>query len=407
MQLSSGARQFCAWAACVGVATGVICEPAWAEPQVAAGASLFHEGGGPLSMTVLTPEVAAEVPLGESWVVSADWDADVVSGASVAVVDAPAGDVDAIASASVSDVRHVLGGGLKLQDGQSSIGAHYHYGFENDYRSHSIEVSARTELYDRNTSLEISYARSFDRVCDTPDASEPVVKPRMDSSDGCFRDDVNRRERALAVHNFQAAYTQAWTPILSSQLTLTAQLLHGFQANPYRAVSVGRVAAQEHHPEDRARYAATLGLRLWIKPLSGALQPQLRFYRDTWDVLSWTAELAYEQSLGGGLRLRGRGRYYAQTGAVFYSDDYVLQPKGQYFTGDRELSPMQSVMLGGQLVWTVPADEQGEVLGFLGGLELVLKGDLIKSTFDQFHYDRVAVPNDTALLFALTLLAGF
>jgi hypothetical protein len=68
---------------------------------------------------------------------------------------------------------------------------------------------------------------------------------------------------------------------------------------------------------------------------------------------------------------------------------------------------MQSVMLGGQLVWTIPADDQGEVLGFLGGLELVLKGDLIKSTFDEFHYDRVAVPNDTALLFALTLLAGF
>jgi hypothetical protein len=404
MQLTRRAQLLAAW---VSLMTGALCGPASAQPQVAAGASVFHEGGGPLNMTVLTPEVAADVPLGDSWVVSADWDADVVSGASVAVVDAPAGDVDAIASASVRDVRHVLGGGLELQDGQSSIAAGYHYGFENDYRSHSVAVSARTELYDRNTSLEIAYTRSFDRVCDTPDASEPVVKPRMDSSEGCFRDDVARRERELSVHSFQGVYTQAWTPILSSQLTLTAQLLHGFQANPYRGVSVGRVAAQEHHPEDRARYAVGLGVRLWIEPLAGALQPQLRFYRDTWDVLSWTAELAYEQGLGGGLRLRGRGRYYSQSGAAFYSDDYVLQPQGQYFTGDRELSPMQSVMLGGQLVWTVPADDQGEVLGFLGGLELVLKGDLIKSRWDEFHYDRVAVPNDTALLFALTLLAGF
>jgi hypothetical protein len=405
MQLTSGACR--SPVLIVALMSGVFCGAAAAQPQVAAGTSVFLEGGGPLNMTVLTPEVAADVPLGESWVVSADWDADIVSGASVAVVDAPAGDVDAIASASVSDVRHVLGGGLKLQDGQSSIGASYHYGFENDYRSHAIDVSARTELYDRNTSFEIGYARSFDRVCDIPDASEPVVKPRMDSSDGCFQDDVERRERELSVHSFQAAYTQAWTPILSSQLTLTAQLLRGFQANPYRGVSVGRVAAQEHHPDDRARYAVGLGVRLWLKPLSGALQPQLRFYRDTWDILSWTAELAYEQSLGRGLRLRGRGRYYWQSGAAFYSDDYVLQPKGQYFTGDRELSPMQSVMLGGQLVWTVPADEEGEVLGFLGGLELVLKGDLIKSTFDEFHYDRATVPNDTALLFALTLLAGF
>jgi hypothetical protein len=205
----------------------------------------------------------------------------------------------------------------------------------------------------------------------------------------------------------QAAWIQAWTPILSIQTTASAQLLDGFQANPYRAVSIGRAAAQEHHPQNRARYALGVAGRLWIKPLSGALQPQLRLYRDTWDLHSWTAELAYEQTLGGGLRLRGRGRYYGQNGAAFYSDDYVLQPRGQYFTGDRELSPMRSLLLGAQLVWVVPANERGEVLGLLSGLEIVLKADLLRSFFDEFHYDRVAVPNDTAVLGALTFLAGF
>lgn len=378
-----------------------------AQAQVSAGASVFREAGGSLDMLVLTPEVAADVQLGERWAVTADWSADVVSGASVAVVDAPAATVDAIASASVHDTRHVLGGGLRLQDGQSSLSAAYHYGFENDYRSHSFDVRARTELYERNTALEISYARSFDRVCDGPDASAPVLKVRLGSSDGCFEDSLTRRQRKLDSHTFQAAWTQAWTPVFGSQLTGTAQLLDGFQANPYRAVSIGRAAAQEHHPEARARYALGLGLRLWIRPLAGALQPQLRVYRDTWDVLSFTAELGYEQTLWRGLRLRGRGRYYTQGAAAFYSDDYVLQPKGQYFTGDRELSPMRSVLLGGQLAWTVPADEEGEVMGFLSALELVLKADLLKSFFDEFHYDRVAVPNDTALLAALTLLANF
>jgi hypothetical protein len=195
--------------------------------------------------------------------------------------------------------------------------------------------------------------------------------------------------------------------VLSTQTSLTAQLLDGFQANPYRGVRIGRASAQEHHPEHRARYAVGVGARLWIEPLSGALQPQLRAYRDTWDVRSLSAELGYEQTMGAGLRVRGRGRYYVQGGAAFYSDDYVLAPRGRYFTGDRELSPMRSALLGAQLTWAVPSDRRGTILGALEELEIVLKGDLLKSWFAEFHYDRVAVPNDLALVGSFSVLAGF
>jgi hypothetical protein len=191
------------------------------------------------------------------------------------------------------------------------------------------------------------------------------------------------------------------------QAAATAQLLNGFQSNPYRAVRIGRGAAQEHHPDDRARYAASVSLRIWIKPLSGALQPSVRVYRDTWDVRSFSGELGYEQSIGSGLRLRARGRFYTQTGAAFYSDDYVLDPRGQYFTGDRELSPMRTVLLGGQFAWSVPSDAQGDVIGFLSSLELLLKADVLESSFPDFHYDRAPVPNTTALIGSLSVLAGF
>ena len=408
MQLRIAAHA-AAWLTCaLTVAPQALC----AQAEVSAGGSVFLERGGPLNMTVLVPEVSADVALTDGLSVNAGWTADVITGASVAVVDAPTASVDAISGASVQDVRHVLGGGVRLHDGQSSLAGSYRYGFENDYRSHSFDVTARTELYERNTALEITYARSFDRVCDGPDASEAVLKPRLDSSEGCFKDAAStaaakRRDVGLNVHTFQGGWTQNLSPDLSMQLTASAALLDGLQANPYRAVVIGRAAAQEHHPDNRARYAFAAGFRLWIEPLSGALQPVLRAYRDTWNVRSLSAELGYEQTLGQGLRLRARGRYYVQTGASFFSDDYVLHPTGQYFTGDRELSPMQSGLLGAQFSWSVPANEQGEVLGFLGSLELTLKGDLLKSWFPSFHYDRAAVPNDTALLGTLSLLAGF
>ena len=391
----------------VGLALWLLPIGAAAQSQISAGTSAFREAGGPLDMLVIIPEVNAEVGLSVGVSVDAAWTADVVSGASVAIVDQPADNVDAISGASVTDVRHELGGGFTLRDGQSALAAGYRYGIEEDYRSHAFSVSARTDLWDHNSGLEITYARAFDSVCDSVDASEPVLKQRLDSSEGCFNDKVeDRKTRKLDLHTAQGVWTQAWTPWLAMQATISAQLLRGFQSNPYRAVRVGRSAAQEHHPEDRARYAFGLGWRVWLEPLSGALQPQLRVYRDTWAVRSLTAELGYEQVIGLGLRMRARGRYYVQTGAAFFSDDYLLEPKGQYFTGDRELSAMKSMLLGGQLTWTVPSNEAGKVWIF-DGLTLTLKGDVLKSWFPEFHYDRVAVPNDMALIGTFSIRADF
>ncbi len=386
--------------------------PAQADAKVGAGTTVFHEPGSNIHMTVLVPQVDADVELTDGFAMQAAWTADVVSGASVAVVDAPAEELDAVTSATVTDMRHVFGGGLRLFGSKSSLSASYSYGFENDYRSHGFDLRARTELFERNTAFELTYARAFDTVCDGPGAPEAVLKPRLDSSDGCFEDagdepEPLRNERDLSLQTFQASWSQNWTPILTMQATATAQVLSGFQVNPYRAVRIGRTAAQEHHPEDRARYALGVALNLWIKPLSGALQGRVRGYRDTWNIRSATAELAYEQVLGSGMRMRVRGRYYAQTAAVFYSDDYVLAPRGQYFTGDRELSAMRSALGGVQLGWSIPADDDGDVLGAFDAFEISAKGDLLKHFFDDFHYDQVKVPNDVALIGTFALSAAF
>ena len=374
-----------------------------AQSSASAGSSVVYEPGSAVNMLVVVPEVDAEVELAEALAVRATWTADVVSGASVAVVDQPAETLDAISSASVTDTRHVLGGALTLRDGQSTLAAGYRYGFESDYRSHGIDVTARTELADRNTGFELAYARSFDSVCDGPDASDPVLKARLPDSDGCFGSGDERKGRELAVHTLQGGVTQNITSWLVLQGTLSAQMLDGFQSNPYRAVRIGRTAAQEHHPENRARYALGIGARVWIEPLSGALQPELRAYRDTWGVRSLTADLGYEQRLVAGLRMRAHARYYLQSGADFYSDDYVRSPRGQYFTGDRELSEMRSLMLGSALRWSPPPADDGEVLGFLDRFTLALELDVLQSSFPDFHYDRVEVPNDLALMGTLAV----
>ena len=397
-------------AAAVGIVLLTAVAPARAESGLGIAATYFHESGGPLSMNVINPSTGLNVDLGDAVAIGASYEADIVSGASVAVVDAPSADVDVIASATkMTDTRHTGGGSLTLRGERTEMTLGYTYGTESDYRSHGISVSGRAEMFERNTALQLSYARGIDRVCNVfqPRAREAVDRRRMDASDGCFANEEDRMEEALSIQTFQGTWTQAWAPVLTTQLTLTAQLLHGQQGNPYRAVWLGRSSAQENHPRDRARYAAGLAARLWIRPLSGAVSVEGRVYRDTWGIESVTGELGYEQSIGEGLRLRVRGRYYTQTAAVFFSDNYTVQPVGQYFTGDRELSPMDSITLGGRIAFSVPPNEEGDVLGLLTQLDLIAKADYIMHSFDEFRYGRAEVPNTDAIVVTLALESVF
>ena len=371
--------------------------------------TLFLEYGGPLRMTVFTPGVSGRIDLGDHVAFSAGWDADIVSGASVAVVDAPASSIDAISTASVTDLRNVGKARLEFRDETTSLRLGYQYGTESDYRSHSFDVSARTELFERNTAFEITYARGFDTVCDLAQdrAQNPVDRQRLPTSDGCYGTAMDRVSRDVSLQTFQGSWSQAWAPVFSTQLSFTAQLVDGFQSNPYRAVWLGRSSAQEHHPDFRARYAIGLGSRLWLKPLKAAVQLDLRAYRDTWDVASITGELAWDQTIGGGLRLRVRGRYYKQTSATFFSDDYSRNPRGEFFTGDRELSAMSSVTVGGRIAWDVPANEEGEVLGFMSSFSLIGKFDYMIYDFTDFSYGAFGVPNNQALVATASIEAGF
>ncbi|MBX3272569.1 MAG: DUF3570 domain-containing protein [Sandaracinaceae bacterium] len=395
-------------AAALALATLVFAAPARADTaQIDLFSTLFYEFGGPLEMLVVNPAARVRANPIPELSLNLSYEADVVSGASVAVVDAPSADVDAITSATrLDDFRSVVSGGLAVQSPVGTLRGGYAYGWESDYTSHSFNLGARTEAFERNTTFDLSYARGFDQVCNLaqPRAQDPVERRRLDVSDGCFDgNDPDRAALDVSLQTFQGSWTQAWAPIFVTQLTVTGQLIDGFQSNPYRAVWLGRSAAQEHHPDNRFRYAASLGARLWVEPLNGSIHAHVRAYRDNWDVRSITAQLSYEQSIGGALRVRGHFRYYRQGAAAFFSDDYALRPRGQYFTGDRELSDMESFMGGLSLVWALTPGTEGADLGPLSSFRLVLKADYIHNEFPSFRYARARVPNVDAIVATLGL----
>jgi len=326
------------------------------ETDVRAGLFLEPSSKGS-RMRVITPSLSLSATPADYITVTAGYAADVVSGASESVKAGPsfADTPDIVSAASVTDLRQVATGGVALHRGHTDVGASYSYGTENDYRSNAITATAGTDFFQRNTKLEFAFGHGFDKVCDLADnkVQAPTTRLALDSSKGCFTSDAARRSVDISTDNFQGAWTQTLTPVLATQLVLTGSIQHGFLSNPYRSVVIGPSGetAQEYHPANRARGAAAVRVKYFVRALDASVGIGVRAYRDTWDILGQTYEVEIEKSVLSFLRVQVRGRYYRQTAAMFWSDDYtggepVHGPRGQYFSGDREVSPLTSWLAG-------------------------------------------------------------
>jgi hypothetical protein len=387
--------------------------------------SVFYEAPTQTHMFVYSPSATVTAsPF--TWLdVAGGWQADVVSGASVSTkaggVYGSANNADVITTASVHDFRNVGLGSITLKPTTvTSVTAGYSYGIEHDYQSNSVNVSARTDAFQHNTQFEVAYAHNFDEVCnrvqDVALQNQPTLWTALENSTGCFTGAANRVLDPISVDTYEASWSQSWTPVFETQLTYTGQLVDGFQSDPYRSVIIGEgVKAQEHVPNDRAREALTARAAYYLRSLKGAIRLSLRAYHDTWAIDSGTAELELEKSLGESVRIMLRGRAYRQDGAVFWSDDYTggappLGPRGQYFTGDRELSPFWSWLGGLRVVWTWAASgrEGGKrILGIIQTLKVAGSGDIQGFSYDQYTLAGVPVSNAFAYVGTASLTLTF
>jgi hypothetical protein len=387
--------------------------------EVDARTTFFHEPAPGSTMTVYTPSTDLTARPWEALSVSAGWEADIVSGASERIKAGPLSrttGADVVTGASVKDVRHQFRGSVTVKRDDTQVSAGGSTSNENDYRSRTLHASLQTDLFQHDTQIELAYAHSWDSVCDVVHTAntDATLRRPLDTSIGCFQPSAqDRTEHPIRTDAFQVTWTQAFTPVFMTQLVFTGQLQNGFLSDPYRAVvlSASGQFAQEHHPDNRAREALAARAAYYLRAIKGALRFGVRGYRDTWDVWSATVDLEAEKYVLPWLRLRGTGRYYRQSGALFWSDDYTGgEPahgqRGQYWSGDRELSPFSSFLIGARILGSWPAGDH-RIGGIFQGLEAAAAFDVILYNYTDFTLSGREPQDTRAYVGALSVTASF
>jgi hypothetical protein len=346
-------------------------------------------------VNVVHPQLDLGTTLGPDFHLAAGYEVDIVSGATPALFGPRTGGVDTVTTATpFSDTRHQFHGALSYLRPASSWSFGGSYGFEHDYKSATVTGGATTDLLDHNFTLGLSYTHNFDRVCDANNegiGDQPLDLRPLTSSAHCFTDAADVSTQKLAIDTFQPSLSWTATPKLLLQIGSTIQILDGFQSNPYRSVLVGMQhrTPQEHLPQFRQRYAVYLRGVYAFPAVRGSGLMMARYYQDSWAVQAVSAEAELNKYFGPALLLTLRGRYHDQTGASFYRDGrgYLeLGPGGQYWTGDRELSPMSNYLVGGKLTLIRhPGQEQS---AWFVEMEGAVKYELL-----LYHLDSPDAPN--------------
>jgi hypothetical protein len=229
-------------------------------------------------------------------------------------------------------IEQGLGGG-------SAVALNAYRSQEVDYISNSVLTTYTQELFARNTSLTIRGQFNSDQV-------------------GEILDDGGVLNRPKHVYTGIANLSQLLSPTTVADLAYDYVLVDGFQSDPYRQVSVrdndGVVTqTDELHPANRTRQAATGKLSQSIPSIEAALIGSYRYYFDTWDVHSHTVEMKLNKYVLKDLVLGIDYRYYVQTGAYFWHEQYAGDQylQSSLRTADYKLKPFTSNNVGFSLTW--------------------------------------------------------
>ena len=297
----------------------------------------YYDGGG---TEVNGPALLVRKSIGDSVSVYGSYYSDAVSGASIDVVTT---------ASPYKDKRNEYGLGVDYLRRNTTVSFSYSYSKESDYLSDTFGLKVAHELFDAMTTVSLGYRTGHDTVM-------------RNGTD--FMDEVNRYQYRLGV-------SQVLTKRFVLNLDYEGTLEDGYLNSPYRAARLNDLLVPEHYPRTRDSYAFALrgvyGFSVDEGQLKSSLRAGYRYFWDTWQIQAHTLEVAYQRYLGSRWIGEANLRYYSQSAASFYSDNFTQSQT--YMARDKELSTFDSYALGIKGTWWFyrnPENQRRASLNFTG-----------------------------------------
>lgn len=267
------------------------------------------------------------------------------------------------AAGTTSDIRNELMVGFTHQFGNFvGMEMYYDYSKESDYTSNTPTITLKKDLFEKNTTLTLSYSRNIDLVY------------------GRYMDNSEPRN----TDNYFFGITQILSPVDLVQLGYSGSRVRGFTSEGTRLVPISpTTAAQctdkspgscepERFPDFRLRNAVIFGASHYFEGGfmdRSSIKFTYRYYNDDWSIVSNTEELEYNKYLTDQTRVGLDLRYYSQTQAFFVKDVYAVSD--QYLSASPQLQKFNSQLAGLMLSHTMKPIPKTSSFSFLSDGSIV------------------------------------
>lgn len=235
--------------------------------------------------------------------------------------------IDVVTTASpYKDRRTERSVGVDYLRQNSTIGVSLINSKENDYLSDTFNLNLSHEMFGSMTTFTMGYSQGKDTVM------------RVDTD---FQDGIDR-------YQYRLGLSQILTRTLLASLSFEAIAEDGYLNNPYRAARYLDTLVRERYPRTRNSRAVSLRVAKGLSADDGTLDSSVhigaRHFTDTWDIAANDVEVGYQRRFSQPWLGEFRYRYYRQTAASFYSDNFTTEMA--YMARDKELSTFNSHTLG-------------------------------------------------------------